>query len=341
MAIKLPYLVNFALTTKCNLNCIHCSSVNYRNVGNELSTPEIFKIIDELNTLGVFKLFFDGGENLLRADFFDICEYASGSGIDVSLSTNGMLMDESKAERLKKIGVRDVQISLDGATPETHDSFRGKKGSFSNAINCINILNKNKINTTVACTISRYNNVEVDEMIQLCISHGIKNLIFSRLIHAGNAIKNSNIFLNRDELNSIFLHLLQKKIEIADKLNLIFIHNPVLIPYVKKMKFNSKIKKELIQSLSCGAGKRICWITSTGDLTPCPVIPITLGNIRKTPFEKIWKENEVLNQLRNCTQYINQDCARCRSFALCEGGCHADAYGVTNNLFLKDPMCPR
>lgn len=339
MTIKLPYLVNFALTTKCNLSCLHCSSIGYRHIRGELSTQEVFRVIDQLNILGVFELFFDGGENLLRADFLDICRYASDSGIDVSFSTNGLLVDEPTAKSLKKIGVKYIQISLDGAKPGTHDFFRGKNGAYSKALDCIKLLKENDIDIIVACTISRHNRAELDEVIQLCIQQGIKKLIFTRPIHVGNANINCDLFLDKTELESIYLRLLQKKIGVADKLHINFTHNPVLIPLVKKMKMSSNIKNELIKSLSCAAGKRMCWVTSTGDITPCPVIPMTLDNIRDTPFDKIWKENEVFNKLRNCKQYINQDCARCRQFSLCEGGCHADAYGVENNLFAKDPMC--
>jgi radical SAM protein with 4Fe4S-binding SPASM domain len=319
--------------------CRHCSSVAERDAKNELSKSEIFEIIKKLENYGVFELFFDGGESLLRSDLVEICKFSSDIGITVSFSTNGYFFTDNLIKKVKSANIKKIQVSLDSASPETHDFFRNTPGSYDKTIECIKNLIKHKIKTIVACTISKYNYLEIKQIINLCLQLGVNDLIFTRPIHVGNAIFNNEIFIDKETQNQIYLDLISEKIKLQQQLNIKLLHNPILIPQIQKLKIPPNIKRELIQSLSCSAGQQMCWITSTGDVTPCPAIPLKLGNIRETSFEEIWKKNEVFNQLRHCKQFLETDCIKCKYVDLCEGGCHADSYGVHNNLFAKDPMC--
>jgi radical SAM protein with 4Fe4S-binding SPASM domain len=321
------------------MHCTHCYSAGLRTIEEELSNEEIITIINSLNEIKVFELFFDGGESLLRPDFISICNHATNIGMSVSFSTNGLLMTKNVADKLKKAGIKRVQVSLDGATSFSHDAFRKTPRSFDKAISCIKTLVETEIYVTVACMISKYNCREFDKLIDLCINLGVQELILIRPIHSGNAKINNTLFLDKALLNKIYLDMIHKKIKLKDLLTIRINHNPLIIPLVEKLKINSKIKAHLIQDAVCSAGKTMCWISSTGDVTPCPLVHLKLGNIRETSFEEIWRKNKILIQLRNGKQSILRDCVKCKYLALCNGGCHADAYGTQNNLFAKDPIC--
>ena len=323
------------------MNCRHCYSAEFRNIENELTCEEVIKIIRDLAELNVFEIFFDGGESLLRHDFIKICNYASEIGIDVSFSTNGLLITENIADQLINAHIHKVQVSLDGATASPHDNFRRRPGSFEKAISSMEILQTRKIDIIVACTISKYNCQELNNLINLCIKLGVKELVFIRPIHIGNAKIKDSFFLDNELLNSIYIDLIHKKIQLKDQLNIIISHNPLIIPLVEKLDIDSKIKSDLTQEATCSAGKTMCWINSNGDITPCPLIHLKLGNIRENSFEHIWRNNKILNNLRNMEQSIDEDCLNCEFLDLCNGGCHAEAHEKSENLFAKDPMCER
>ncbi|HUJ15966.1 MAG TPA: radical SAM protein, partial [Thermoanaerobaculia bacterium] len=121
-------------TKTCNLQCVHCyADAEAKRFEGELTTEEARRMIEDLAAFNVPALLMSGGEPLVRPDILDLAEYATSLGIRVTFSTNGTLIDEKKAERLKKIGVTYVGISIDGAE-ERHDYFRGKKGAFQGSI---------------------------------------------------------------------------------------------------------------------------------------------------------------------------------------------------------------
>lgn len=130
-----PYLTSYAVTRKCNLNCKHCySDATNKVASDELSTKEAKRLLDDIASLGVKLIIFDGGEPLCRDDFFDIAKYASLKGLRVVIGSNGTLIGTYIAKKLKSSGVMAVQISIDSANPKKYDWFRGMDGSFNKAL---------------------------------------------------------------------------------------------------------------------------------------------------------------------------------------------------------------
>jgi MoaA/NifB/PqqE/SkfB family radical SAM enzyme len=135
MTVPPPFLASYAITKKCNLRCKHCySDATKDRAADELSTFEAKRLVDDLSELGVRLLILDGGEPLCRDDLLEVVRHATGRGLRVVVGTNGTKIDPSVATRMKEAGVQAVQISIDGADPKTHDSFRGEDGSFDKAM---------------------------------------------------------------------------------------------------------------------------------------------------------------------------------------------------------------
>src|SRR5665647_1783306 len=92
-----PFYVQFELTFACNHRCFFCYNEIGGKTAGELSFDEITKILDQLQSAGVYSINFNGGEPLLRADFFEIARYAYGLGFDLHLNSNGTLIGEREA----------------------------------------------------------------------------------------------------------------------------------------------------------------------------------------------------------------------------------------------------
>jgi radical SAM protein with 4Fe4S-binding SPASM domain len=163
-----PRLVFWELTTGCNLSCIHCrASATELMSPEDLPTSECLRIVDELATYAPFILVLSGGEPLWRRDVFEIASNAHARGIRVALATNGTLVDEAMAERIKEAGIVRVSISLDGADRATHDSFRGHAGAFDAAVHGLRCLQRLGISTQINTTVSRHNAHQLPELVEL------------------------------------------------------------------------------------------------------------------------------------------------------------------------------
>jgi MoaA/NifB/PqqE/SkfB family radical SAM enzyme len=133
----IPLSVHFDLTYRCNERCVHCY-LDHDDHG-EMTTAEVRGVLDQLASAGTLFLIFSGGELLLRKDFFELLAYARQLGFDVKIKTNGILINERAAARIREQGVRQVQISIYSHLPDVHDAITKVPGSlekrtFSNAI---------------------------------------------------------------------------------------------------------------------------------------------------------------------------------------------------------------
>ncbi len=163
-----PRLVFWELTTGCNLRCIHCrASATDLMSPEDLSTRECLRIVDEIAAYSPLILVLSGGEPLWRRDVFEISKHAVRKGLRVALATNGTLVDEAMAERIKDAGIVRVSISLDGSDRTTHDSFRGHDGAFDAAIRGLKCLQDLGISTQINTTVSKHNVHQLPEMVEL------------------------------------------------------------------------------------------------------------------------------------------------------------------------------
>ncbi|MBV9940589.1 MAG: mycofactocin radical SAM maturase, partial [Solirubrobacterales bacterium] len=128
-----PICLTWELTYACNLACVHCLSSSGRRDPRELTTAECQRVIDELERMQVFYVNIGGGEPTVRHDFWALVEYAVAHRVGVKFSTNGSRITPERAEWLAACDYVDVQVSLDGATPEVNDAVRGP-GSYATAI---------------------------------------------------------------------------------------------------------------------------------------------------------------------------------------------------------------
>ena len=94
----IPMSVHLEITKQCNLDCLHCY-VDHRSNDKQLSTDEIFSLLDEVADLGVLQLSISGGEPMVHRDFWPIMEYAREKAFFTRLFTSGTMVSEEDAKR--------------------------------------------------------------------------------------------------------------------------------------------------------------------------------------------------------------------------------------------------
>src|SRR5688500_11101401 len=161
-------VVGWALTKACNLRCVHCyASATPGPAPGELSFHEGVALLDDLREFGVPAVLFSGGEPLARPDALRLIDYAQFIGLNCTLSTNGLLIDDATADTLAELGLRYVGISLDGRAAK-HDRLRGKKGAFEQSVAAIGRCRERGIKVGVRFTVSGLNLSDLDAVFDVC-----------------------------------------------------------------------------------------------------------------------------------------------------------------------------
>jgi len=183
-------VVIWNLIRRCNLTCKHCYATSAdKDFPGELSTAEVFNMIDELKMFNVPVRILSGGEPVMRPDIFEISKYAKDRGFYVGLSTNGTLISEKNIDDIVKVGYNYVGISIDGMQ-ETHDKFRRKQGSFEEALNGIRLCHDAGIKVGLRFTLTQDNKQDLPDLIHLMEDEGIDKFYLSHLNYAGRGNKN-------------------------------------------------------------------------------------------------------------------------------------------------------
>ncbi|HHH79885.1 MAG TPA: radical SAM protein, partial [Thermoplasmatales archaeon] len=306
--------------------------------------------IDVFDRAGVTILAFSGGEPLVRPDIFELTRYAADKGMYVAIATNGTLITKEKAREMKKAGIEFVQISLDGSNAETHDTFRGIKGAFDKTVQGIKNSVAEGFFVEVSTTVTKYNYMEVPEIIKLSEKLGADWFMAFNFIPTGRGEEIRKMDLTPDEREEM-LKLLWNELK-TRKINVLSTAPQfarVALQQEEKEEekivpthfYNPKLAGQLVDLAEfiggCGAGRFYVAMRANGDLQPCVFFPLKLGNILEDDFEDLWKNNSILKELRN-KDILKGSCGTCPYRYYC-GGCRARAYGYTGDYLSPDPGC--
>jgi AdoMet-dependent heme synthase len=172
-----PYHLVWIATNACNARCVHCSTAAAKRLPEELSTEQAKHLFSHLADIGVFDIAISGGEPLTRPDIFELIEHMRAVGLKIGIGSNGSTITEEKVLKLRAAGVSRLQISIDG-TEEIHDLARRWTGLFQKSKHAIALGIKGGLNVHVCMTLHKLNYRVMEEVIQLCIDWGVKDLIF-------------------------------------------------------------------------------------------------------------------------------------------------------------------
>lgn len=321
-----PLTFNWTLSYRCNFSCSHCYSRD--EVGEELPTADLKRIIDVLAEKQVPFINFGGGEPLIRPDLYEIAAYATEKGLNVSMNSNGWLLDLDAAQKLKTSGFKSVGVSIDSAEAALHDDFRCMPGSYVKAVAALDALRAAGLRSTMSSVISRINYRHFRELLQLAREHGVHQVYLHNFKCSGRGFKNrEELDLSPQEWKDFYVEALAVKAETGD-LSISF-DDPVIssLPGYEA--------NPLVKGSSCG--KLSLHLRPDGDITPCGFIPLVVGNILREDFDKMWYDSPILNAMRS--KEAKGKCSGCGAFADCLGGCTARAFAATGDFSEPDPHC--
>ncbi|MGH7484337.1 MAG: radical SAM protein, partial [bacterium] len=199
-------------TKTCNLECVHCyASAKKSKFPGEMTTEEAKAMIDDLADFNVPALLISGGEPFIRPDILELAEYTTSKGIRVTFSTNGTMIDEARAKRLKEIGVTYCGISIDG-TEETHDKFRCKAGAYKETLKGIRNCRKYDIRVGLRFTLTSQNVADIDNIFKVVEDEEIGRLCIYHLVYSGRGAYLSGIDLPNDQ-KRVFMDKLIRQVD--------------------------------------------------------------------------------------------------------------------------------
>ena len=183
--LSAPIDLCFGITNQCNLNCKHCLAASTR-ASRDLSTAKILDIVRQIEELKIPIVAIFGGEPLMREDFFTILKALSKLKINLTLNTNGTLITRRMAKELSRCPVRCYTVSLDGASAEVQDPFRGS-GSFAKSIEGIRNLIRERQQVLVSTIVTRFNFRDLENICLLAREMGVWKVRFNNVAYTGNA----------------------------------------------------------------------------------------------------------------------------------------------------------
>ncbi len=354
------YSVSWNLTQRCNLQCAHCylSAFPGADASGELSTAECLRIMDEIAQVNpaVF-LILTGGEPLLRKDLFELAAAGRERGFTVVVGTNGVLLRDRQARLLREHGVQGASLSLDSTDARKHDAFRHLPGAWEGAVRATKALSAEGLDFSLHMSVTDWNVDEIPAMIDLARELGAKVLNFFFLVRTGRGGHLTDITPAQYEKILTYLAKAQGvgngtgrsaptvfeaqedpwSVPAGRAGGLLL--RAKCAPHFRRIIWELDSTSPLLKNYahgSCPAGKHYCRITPDGNVTPCPYMPVSAGNLRERSFVDLWQSAGVFNDLRE--PKLGGRCGACEFRKIC-GGCRCRAYATYGDYLAEDPAC--
>lgn len=268
-------IVSLDLTYKCNYRCLHCyNSSGTHDYGIELSDEEVFDVIKEYISLRPRSFCICGGEPMMRKEllFKIIRQYSQSNPTNgCNMVSNGFFIDYDSARKLKEAGINSVQISLDGATPKSHNWLRNNEEAYSHAINAIKCLRSLDVPVSIACTPTKMNIDEVDDLIKLCLDFKVEMFRMQPIMCLGRGRNLKDLYLSDLEYIKLSRKLLSKAADLQESGLQVEWGDPI---------------SHLVE-ISAGSGRmNFLHINAYGDIMLSPYLPINFGNIKKHSLDE-------------------------------------------------------
>ncbi len=344
-------VVIWNLIRRCNLTCQHCYSVSTDiDFPGELSTAEVFAVMDDLRRFRVPVLILSGGEPLIRPDLYDIARRAKDMGFYTALSSNGTLMDDAHVARMREIGFDYVGISLDGRR-ETHDRFRRKAGAFDASMAALRRCRDAGIKIGVRFTLTEGNQDDLPWLLEAIETEGIDKFYLSHLNYAGRG----NINRKHDAYLATTRRAMDRLFDAAWDYQARGLHKEFVtgnndadgayflfwvrrnVPHME-----AHVRAKLAQWGGNSSGVNVANIDNVGDVHPDTYWwDYSLGNVRTRPFSEIWQDvsDPIMAGLKASPRRIKGRCSSCAYFDVCGGNTRTRARSLTGDPWEEDPGC--
>jgi SynChlorMet cassette radical SAM/SPASM protein ScmF len=329
----------FYITNTCNLRCTHCwlARQTGQDRSSELTTFEIKDVIDQALPLGLKSIKLTGGEPFVRDDIVEIVGFADELGVTVRLETNAMLLNGGTARALAGFHrLRQVAVSLDGATPESHGLLRGADGAFDKTVRGIKHLVESGLRVQVISCLHRGNVGEMAELIALAAGLGASSFKINPItsLGRGQEMAEQGSLLDLEEVLE-FNRWLEDGSAGGGGISTI-----MSLPLV----FQSLAAIRRQGMPRCGV-MNLLGVLPGGELSLCGIgeahPDLVFGHVRRESLRAVWEGSAVLARVRQeIGEWPAGLCRRCMVKRYCTWGyCRAEAHALSGSLSAPSPAC--
>ena len=324
------FVLQWHLSENCNLKCLHCYQENHKLV--QLSYENLVIIYNQFKEL-LTKLKIKGhinitgGEPLCNPYFFRILDLIKKDEeiISFSILSNGTLINEDIAKKIKSYNPYYVQVSLEGGK-KINDYIRGT-GTYEKIGKGIDNLKKYDIFTSISFTATSINYKEFPKVVKYAVKHKVDNVWSDRYIPLGDN-EDKSLTLNVEQTQEYLNIMNNEREKLRNKRK-----NTTSISMYRALQF----QKTNDFAYGCTAGDTLLTVMENGDLVPCRRMPIVVGNLLKDNMYELYKNSKVLKELR--LNKIPDDCSECEHSEMCHGGLKCLTYALYKELNHKDIGC--
>ena len=337
-----PLIAFYEVTRACNLLCKHCrAEAQPRRHPLELHTGVSLRLLD---TLAGFPkppmLVLTGGDPIKRPDIFDLVEHAVGLGLKTAMTPSATKLVTTEAvARLKTVGLHRLAVSLDGASAERHDSFRGVPGSFQRTLEIMRDARAAHLPMQINTTISRHNFDQIDTMAHLLVAHGIVMWSVFFLVPTGRGLAEQRIAPWEYEVafEKLHAHSLIQPYQIKTTEAPHFRRFMLERSGWKPGRENKERRQTIPGMVGTNDGRGVMFISHIGEIYPSGFMPILCGTFPKDSPVDVYQNSPLFKSLRDPNQ-IKGKCGFCQYREIC-GGSRARAYALTGDPLESEPDC--
>lgn len=269
-----PLFIPWQLNSACNLECLHCCEEAGRSLPDEMTKEQALDFCAQAVQLNVPYMAISGGEPLVCPYIFDICSFIRDNNISLKIETNGECIDDEFARRLAELKLRSVQVSLDGATPETHERLR-VAGNWKKAVAACKYLVEHEVNTEVVFVPTKFNIHEIGDVIDLAYSMGVYGFYTGKIMQIGRAARNWDILCPSEGQYERFSEVLrEKKAAYEGKMQVFCYAHDV----IEELKYRLESPSASLLVLPNGKVKLI------------NSLPFICGDLKKESLSEIWEK---------------------------------------------------
>ena len=318
------------LTNGCNLHCLHCGSncsgQNTIYIDTELLLNALYTVAEDFDRSSVM-ICLTGGEPLLHPDFFLIAEEIVKLGFPWGMTTNGTLIDDSTARRLKALSLQSITISLDG-TNESHDKLRGRKGAFQSTVHAIHMLNQVGIPVQITSVIHNKNITQLEEMYSLMIKLNVFSWRIINIEPIGRATEHNALLLSHENMIRLLSFIRSKRFDPSCKMDVRYGCSHYL-----SFEYENEVRDGYFL---CGSGILVGSILCNGDIFSCLDIErrpeLIQGNIALDRFSDVWYNK--FKEFRINRTLLSDKCSQCEERSFCHGdSCHTWNFDINEPMF--------
>ena len=324
-----PYTLVAELTYRCPLRCVYCSNpLDYGRHDRELDTATWCRVLREAEDLGVVQLNLTGGEPLVRDDLEAIISEARRLDLYTNLITSGIPLKRERLARFRKLGLDNVQISIQDTGAAASDRIAGLR-SFDRKLAIAGWVKELGFPLTLNTVLHRDNLDRVDEVIDLAERLGADRLELANAQYVGWALTNRAALLpTREQLAGAREVAAHARRRLRGRMEVLFVTPDYYAEFPK--------------ACMDGWGRRFIVITPDGLALPCHAAHTLPGlqfdSVTERPLEEIWRESAGFTAFRG-EEWMPEPCRSCDRRTVDFGGCRCQAFHLTGNAAATDPVC--